>query len=132
MEGLGILGRLGLEDLLLFMYPTLFSSGLLTAWRAAEKFFAEYFGFLFDNTSPGYLCVCISLPLLFLLITTMVVINFGLECFTNSVLAYIYIPHIHCLFISLCWYFWGSKRSLVFYTLIEHSIGIRVGTLIVV
>ena len=45
--------------------PTSFSSGLLTAWRAAERFFVEYFGFLFDNTSLCYLCVCIFLPFLF-------------------------------------------------------------------
>ena len=31
LEGLGTLGRLGLEGLLLLMYPTSFSSGLLTA-----------------------------------------------------------------------------------------------------
>ena len=66
-----------------------------------------------------------------LLITAMVVINFGLDCFINSVLAYFHIPHILCLIISLCWSFvnWGSKRSLVFYTLFEQSIGIRVGAL---
>ena len=40
-----------------------FSSGLLTAWRAAEKFYAEGFGFLFDNISLCCPCVCISLPL---------------------------------------------------------------------
>ena len=53
-----------------------------------------------------------------LLIIAVVVINFGLDCFTNSVLAYIHIPHIYCLFISLCWWFvnWGSKHLLVFYT----------------
>ena len=45
--------------------PTSFSSGLLTAWRVAERFFAEYFGFLFDNISLCYLCVCIILPFLF-------------------------------------------------------------------
>ena len=50
LDDLGTSGRLGLEGLLLFMYPT-FSSGLLTAWRVAERFYAEGFGFLFDNTS---------------------------------------------------------------------------------
>ena len=69
-----------------------------------------------------------------LLITTVVVINFGLDCFTDYVLAYFLIPHIYCLFISLCWYFckWGSKRSLVFYTLFELSTNIRAGALVVV
>ena len=51
LEGLGTLSRLGLESLLLFMYPNFFFSGLLTAWRAVERFYAEGFGFLFDNTS---------------------------------------------------------------------------------
>ena len=43
--------------------PTTFSSGLLTAWRAAKRFYAEGFDFLFDNTSLCCPCVCISLPL---------------------------------------------------------------------
>ena len=45
--------------------PTTFSSGLLTAWRAAERFYVEGFGFLFDNTSLCCPCVCIYLPLIF-------------------------------------------------------------------
>ena len=65
LEGLGALGRLGLEGLLLFMYLAIFSSGLLTIWGAVERFFAEDFGFLFDKTSMCCLCVCISLPLIF-------------------------------------------------------------------
>ena len=32
LEGLGTLGRLGLEGLLLFMYPNYILSGLFTAW----------------------------------------------------------------------------------------------------
>ena len=43
--------------------PTTFSSGLLTTWRAAERFYVEGFGFLFDNTLLCCPCVCISLPL---------------------------------------------------------------------
>ena len=34
----------------------------------AERFYAEGFGFLFDNTSLCCLCVCISLPLSLLFI----------------------------------------------------------------
>ena len=41
--------------------PTTFSSGLLTAWRVAERFYAEGFGFLFDNTS----CVVLVFASLF-------------------------------------------------------------------
>ena len=84
--------------------PTSFSSGLLTAWKAAERFFAEYFSFLFDNISLCYLCVCIHSSLsLYLLISAMIVINYDLECVANLGLAYIHIPQINCLFISLCW-----------------------------
>ena len=45
LEGLGTSGRLGLEDLLLFMYPN----------------YAEGFDFLFDNTS----CVVLVFASLF-------------------------------------------------------------------
>ena len=45
--------------------PTSFSSGLLTTWMAAERFYSQNFNFLFDNTSLCCLCVCISLPLIF-------------------------------------------------------------------
>ena len=40
----------------------------------------------------------------------------GLDCFINSVLAYVHVLHIYCLKISLNWYFvnWGSKRSKCF------------------
>ena len=60
----------------------------------AERFFAEFFSFFFDNTSWCYLCVCFSLPTLFLLIAAVFVINYGLECFANLGIAYIYhSPH---------------------------------------
>ena len=44
------------------MYPNWLSSGSITAWREAERFYAEDFDFLFDNTSLCCLCVCILLP----------------------------------------------------------------------
>ena len=69
-----------------------------TAWRAVERFFAEFFDFLFDNTCRCYLCVCISLPFtLYLLIAVVFVINYGLEWFTNLGLAYIH-HSTHILF----------------------------------
>ena len=81
LEGLGALSRLGLEGLLLFMYIlTDFLVDHFTAWRAAKRFFAKFFGFLFDNTCRYYLCVCISLtPYSCLLIAAVDVINYGLE-----------------------------------------------------
>ena len=49
LEGLGTLGRLDLEGLLLLsqLYSLV---DHFTVWRAVEKFFAKFFGFLFDNT----------------------------------------------------------------------------------
>ena len=64
LEGLSALGRLGLEGLLLFMYPNWFSSGSFTTWSAAERFFAEFFSFLFDNTCRCYLVFASLFPLL--------------------------------------------------------------------
>ena len=96
--------------------PTSFSSGSLTAWRAVERFYAENFGFLFDNTSLCCLCLHLSSLNFCHLITAVVVIIFGLDCFINSVLAYDHITNIHCLIIGLNQYFviWGSKRSRCF------------------
>ena len=59
LESLGTMGRLGLEGLLPFI--------LLIAWRAAERFYAEDFSFLFNNTLLYCLCVFISLPLIFVI-----------------------------------------------------------------
>ena len=71
---------------------------------------------------------------LYLLIVAVVVINFSLECFTNLDIAYIsYSTHIlfnYKLVLAFC--NWVSKHSLVFYTLIELSIGIRAGAFVVV
>ena len=80
------------------------------------------------------LCLHLSSLTLYLLITTVVVINFGLECFNNLGLAYIHhSAHIFFVYkLVLVIYIWGSKRSLVFYTLFELSIGIRTGALAVV
>ena len=64
LEGLSALGRLGLEGLLLFVYPNWLFSGSITAWKAAERFYAEYFGFLFDNTSVCYLVFAFFFPTL--------------------------------------------------------------------
>ena len=63
LKGLGTLGRLGLEGLLRSCIPTTFSSGLLTAWRAAERFYAKGFGFLFDNTTSIVLVFASLFPL---------------------------------------------------------------------
>ena len=51
LEDSSTLGILGLEGLLLFVHSNLFTSGLISTWRVVERFFAEFFGFLFDNMS---------------------------------------------------------------------------------
>ena len=100
MKGLGTLGRLGLEGLLLFMYPnypTTFSSGLFTAWRAVERFYAEGFGFLFDNTSLCCHCVYLSSLNLCLLFSAVDVILIGLDCLPILFLACVHFSYTYCL-----------------------------------
>ena len=102
LEGLGTLGRLGVEVFCCSCIPTTFFSGLFTAWRAAERFDTEDFGFLFDNTSI-VLSLCLHLFSLNLchLISAVDVILFGLDCSSILLYAYVHIPHISCLIISL-------------------------------
>ena len=79
MKDLGTLDRLGLEGLLLFMYPNLLSSGSIYRLEGAERFFAEFFGFLFDNTSPCYLVVASLFPFSYTLLLLCVVHIYALE-----------------------------------------------------
>ena len=79
LEGSGALGRLGLKGLFLFVYLNWLSSGLITAWRAAERFYAEYFGFLFNNTLACYLVFAFFFPTLLALILLLCYIEYGLE-----------------------------------------------------
>ena len=79
MEGLSALGRLGLDGLLLFVYPNLLFSGSIIAWRAAERFFDEFFGFLFDNTSACYLVFAFSFPTLLYFILLLCYYDYGFE-----------------------------------------------------
>ena len=46
LEGLGALGRIGLEGLLLFVYPPLFSSGSFYPLESNEEVFRRVFQFL--------------------------------------------------------------------------------------
>ena len=45
LEGLGTLGRLGLEGLLLFMYPNLLSSGLIYRLEGGKEVFRRVLRF---------------------------------------------------------------------------------------
>ena len=66
---------------------TTFSSGLLTGWRAAERFYVESFGFFFDNTSHVVLVFASSFPFIFAFyyLLWVVILNW-LRLFFNSVL----------------------------------------------
>ena len=76
MEGLGALDRLGLEGLLLFVYPNLFSSGSIYHLEGGgEVFFTKFFNFLFDNISACYLVFAFSLPLLLCFIFSLLVVH---------------------------------------------------------
>ena len=61
-EGLGASGRLG--SWRVYYYSCISTDFLVdhfTSWREVERFFAKFFGFLFNNTCLCYLCVCFSL-----------------------------------------------------------------------
>ena len=79
MEGLGTLGRLCLEGLLLFVYPNLLSSGLIYHLEDGREVFNEFFGFLFDNISACYLVFVFFFPTLLVFILLLCFIEYGLE-----------------------------------------------------
>ena len=64
LKGMSTWGKLGLEGLLLFVYSNLFSSGLIYCLEGGGRFFVEFFGFLFDNTSSCYLLFAFFFPTL--------------------------------------------------------------------
>ena len=49
------------------------------AWRAAERFFGEFFGFLFDNTSVCYFVFAFFFPILLAFILLLIFDKYGLE-----------------------------------------------------
>ena len=62
----------------------------LTAWRAADRFFTSFsVSSLITRASVIFVFASLFLTL-FLLIVAVIVINYGLECFTNMGIAYIY------------------------------------------
>ena len=79
MDGLGALGRLGLEGLLLFVYPNLFSSGSIYRLEGGGEVYAEYFDFLFDNTSVCYLVLAFFFPTLLAFILLLCFDEYDLE-----------------------------------------------------
>ena len=67
--------------------PTLFSSGSISTWRVVERFFTEFFGFFFNNTSRYLVFVslfCYSCTLLLLFIVHVHVLELILVPFLNK------------------------------------------------
>ena len=97
--------------------PTLFSSGSITAWRATERFFIEFFSFLFDNMFRCYLVFVSPFPTLKLYLISLIMDEYGLRyCYRLFVLIYSYFvlslsqskSNLAVILI------WGSKQALVF------------------
>ena len=102
MEGLGTLGRLGLEGLLLFMYPNLILEWIIDRLEGGGEVLRRGLRFpLREHIIVLSLCLHLSSLNLCHLISIVVVILFGLDYFINIGLAYFHILHIHCLIISL-------------------------------
>ena len=81
MEGLGASGRLGLEGLLLTHVSQLIVLWINYRLEVAERFFAEFFGFLFDNTSACYLVFAFFFSTFLAIILLLCYIDNGLEWF---------------------------------------------------
>ena len=106
------------------MYHNQLSSESITAWRVAEKFFVEFFGFLFDNTSACYLVFAFFFPTILYSILLLCYFIYGLEyCVCLS--AHIYtIPHLvlsQCKINRAVSLIWGSKQLLCFQHIFELS-----------
>ena len=65
-----------------------------TAWRAAERFFAEFFGFLFNNTSTCYLVFASLFPYSCALLLLFVVHVYALESLSVYYTSFTLVPHL--------------------------------------
>ena len=74
--------------------PTLFSSGLILTWRVTERFFARFFGFLFDNTSWHYLVVASLFSYSCALLLLFVVHVYVLEQLSIYCASFTLVPHV--------------------------------------
>ena len=90
------------------------------AWRAAERFFVEFFDFLFNNTSACYLVFASFFPTLLHSILLLCCYDYELEQFV-CLSTHIYtIPHLvlsQCKINRAVTFFFGSKQLLCF----QHS-----------
>ena len=79
LEGLGSLGRLSLEGLLLFMYLNWLSSGSIYCLEGSKEVLRQDFGFLFGNTLACYLVFIFFFPTLLAFILLMWFDEYGLD-----------------------------------------------------
>ena len=71
--------------------PTLFSSGSITTWREAVRFFAEFFSFLFDNMSRYYLVFASLFATFKFYFISLIMDEYGLwQCYRLFALIYSY------------------------------------------
>ena len=105
--------------------PTLFSSGLITTWRAAERFFAEFFDFLFDNTSWCYLVVASFFPYSCALLLLFVLHVYALVQFSVYCASFTLVLHLDSQSkINLAVIFYqGSKQLLCIHTISSFQLG---------
>ena len=93
--------------------------------RAAERFFAEFFSFLFDNISAYYLVFASFFPTLLYSILLLCCFVYGLEqcvCLSARINT---IPHLvlsQCKIYRAVTFNWGSKQLLCFQHIFELSI----------
>ena len=97
LEGSSTLGRLGLYSLLLFVYSNLFIGELISTWKVAKRFFAEFFGFLFDNTSWCYLVFASLFPYSLSFIVYCCLLAYGLKSRSGDCALFTFVPHLYKL-----------------------------------
>ena len=135
LEGLGIKGRLGLEGLLLTLVSQLIVQWIDFHLEGRERFFTEFFDFLFDNTSRCYLCLYLSSLLLFISFLLLCCFKYGLEQLSCLYACVYTIPHLvlsQCKINQAITLIWGSIQLVCFRHISKLSIGIRAGAFFVV
>ena len=128
LEGLGTLGKLGLEGLLLFLYPNLLSSGLIYRLEGGGEGFSPS-----SLVSSSITCLGVILWLHLSSLTLLLYFYCFLFMFMHQSNYRFIALHLllFCTQISQCrsnlaiFFNWGSKQALVFLHNFELSIGIK-------
>ena len=97
--------------------PTYYLADQFTVWKAAERFFAEFFDFLFDNTSTCYLVFVFFFPTLLTFILLLIFDEYGLEqfyCLFARIYSYSALSLNQSKNNRVVTFNWRSKQALVF------------------